>query len=107
MSWGFEFRQFGGRRYLILCEKKRTPKGPRNVRTIYIGTAESLLEKLATPGVPLKSFPFGPVVALLHAAQRTGLLGALSQALPDDTRGLSVPRVLFRQIAGRLRHPLS
>ncbi|MGI0155629.1 MAG: IS1634 family transposase, partial [Thermoplasmata archaeon] len=107
MSWGFEFRQFGGRRYLILCEKKRTPKGPRNVRTIYIGTAESLLEKLANPGTPLKSYPYGAVSALLHAAERTGLFAALARHLPDDARRLSVPRLLFLQIAGRLQHPLS
>lgn len=107
MSWGFEFRIIDGNRYLYLAEKRRTPKGPRNVRVIYVGTAETLLRKLSDPGTPLKSFPYGTAAALLHAAERTGLLSALQHHLRADSRTLPVSQLLFLQIAGRLERPLS
>lgn len=107
MSWGFEFRTIDGNRYLYLAEKRRTPKGPRNVRVIYLGTAEGLVRKLARPFTPLKSFPYGTAAALLHSAERTGLLTALDRHLRADARSLSVSRLLFLQIAGRLEKPLS
>jgi transposase len=107
MSWHFEFRNVRAYRYLYLVEKRRTPKGPRNVRQIYIGTAESLLRRLASPYTPLRSFPYGTAAALLHAAEKIGLLAALERRLSADARGLSVSRLLFLQIAGRLEHPLS
>ena len=81
MSWVFEYHAHGGRRYLYAVEKRRTPKGPRNTRYVYLGTAESLLKRLATPGKPLKSFEFGKLGAMVHAAQETGLLEALGTKL--------------------------
>lgn len=85
----------------------RTPKGPRNVRQIYLGTADTLFEKLSRPCSPLKSFPFGTAAAFLHAGEGTGLLAALQRSFPDGSRGLSVARLLFLQIVGRVEKPLS
>lgn len=59
ISWAFEYRANTGRRYLYAVEKRRTPKGPRNTRCVYLGTAETLLKRLASPDKPLRSFEFG------------------------------------------------
>ena len=108
MSWGFEFKKTQGRRYLCLVEKRRTEKGPRNVRQIYVGTAEALLQKLATPYTPLRSFEFGKMAALVHAATETGLLEALRRHAPRGLfDGYSVENLLFLQTASRVDRPLS
>ncbi len=108
MSWHLEFRSTDGNRYLYLVEKRRTEKGPRNVQQIYVGTADTLLRKLSSPGEPLKSFEFGKVAALLHAAQETGLLEAFRRHVPASLfDGYSVENVLFLQVAGRVERPLS
>ena len=108
MSWHFEFRIVDGNRYLYLVEKRRTEKGPRNVQVIYVGTADTLLRKLASPGEPLKSFEFGKMAALLHAATETGLLEAFRARVPSSLfDGYSVERILFLQLAARVDKPLS
>lgn len=108
MSWHFEFKTVTGNRYLYLVEKRRTDRGPRNVQVIYIGTAETLLRKLASPSEPLRSFEFGKVAALLHAAQETGLLEAFRTYVPSSLfDGYSVESILFLQLAARVDKPLS
>ncbi len=108
MSWHFEFKVVDGNRYLYLVEKRRTEKGPRNVQAIYVGTADTLLRKLSSPGEPLKSFEFGKMAALLHAATETGLLGALRTRVPHSVfDGYSAERILFLQLAARVERPLS
>lgn len=108
MSWGFEFKTVHGCRYLYLIEKKRLPQGPRNVRQIYVGNAETLLRKLASSGEPLKSFEFGKMAALLHAARETGLLDAFARFSPRSLfDGYSVQHLLFLQLAARVERPLS
>jgi hypothetical protein len=108
ISWSFEYHANNGRRYLYAVEKKRTPKGPHNTRYGYLGTAESLLKRLATPGKPLKSFEFGKMSALIHAARETGLLGAFQRHAPRGSfDGYSVENVLFLQMAARVERPMS
>ncbi|MGI0068239.1 MAG: hypothetical protein ACREB9_07520 [Thermoplasmata archaeon] len=108
MSWHLEFRVIDGNRYLYLVEKRRTPKGPRNVQQIYVGTAETLLRKLATPGAPLRSFEFGKIAALAYAARQTGLLEALGRYVPHSLfDGYSVADLLFLQTVARVEKPLS
>lgn len=108
MSWHFEFKTVDGNRYLYLAEKRRTERGPRNVQAIYIGTADTLLRKLASPGEPLRSFEFGKMAALLHAATETGLLEAFRARVPRSLfDGYSVERILFLQLAARVEKPLS
>ncbi len=108
MSWHFEFKTITGNRYLYLVEKRRTEKGPRNVQAIYIGTADTLLRKLASPSESLRSFEFGKMAALLHAARETGLLEALRVRVPASMfDGYSVEEILFLQLAARVEKPLS
>lgn len=108
MSWHFVFKDISGGRYLYFREKARTPRGPRTIRTIYIGTAETHLPKLSSRGEPLKSFDFGKLAALLHAARETGLLDALALRVPHSSfDNFSVATLPFLQVTGRVERPLS
>jgi hypothetical protein len=109
MSIAFETRSSKGYRYLYIVDRRRTPKGPRVVWKMYLGTAETLLKRLrGSPFTPIRSFPFGRTAALLHAARATGLLEALEHHLPRrEQDGPSVAELLFLQILGRAERPLS
>ena len=108
MVWSFEFRNCRGYRYLYIVQKARTPRGPRNVRQIYIGPADTLFRRLqARPG-SLRSFPFGKSSAYLHAARETGLLAALEANLPLEGRAAqAAAQLIFLQILGRAESPQS
>jgi hypothetical protein len=49
MTWSFERKNSRGRHYMCLVQKVRTERGPRNVKQIYLGTADALFEKLQGP----------------------------------------------------------
>jgi hypothetical protein len=104
--WLFEFRNCRGYRYLYLVQKARTPKGPRNVRQIYLGTADSVFRRLNRPSPPLKSFPFGLSAALLKAAEETGLLASLERRLSPEAMAAAA-QLITLQILGRAEKPLS
>ena len=105
MRWHFELRNCRGYRYLYLVQKARTPKGPRNVRQIHVGSADRLFERMTQPPRYLKSFPFGRSAALLHAARRTGLWDALLRHLPAPSARAAW--LLLVQILARAEKPLS
>jgi transposase len=105
MGWSFEWKNVKGYRYLIIVEKKWTPKGPRNVRQIYLGSADNIHAKLTDPPRRLKSFPFGKSAALLYAARRTGLWEALQRHLPGDSSAAAWE--LLVQILARVEQPIS
>jgi transposase len=105
MPWSFEWKNVRGYRYLYLIQKKWTPKGPRNVRQIYLGNADNVHSKLTRPPRHLKSFPFGKSAALLHAARQSGLWDALQRHLPGDSSAAAWE--LLVQILARVEQPLS
>ncbi len=105
MPWSFEWKNSRGYRYLCIVQKKWTPKGPRNVRQIYLGTPDNVYDKLTQPPRHLKSFAFGRSAALLHAARRSGLWEALQRHLPDDSAHAAW--LLLVQILARAEKPLS
>ena len=105
MSWSFEWKSCRGYRYLCLVQKKWTPKGPRNVRQIYLGSADNVYEKLTGPPRHLKTFPFGKTAALLYAARKTGLWDALLRHLPGNSAHAAW--LLLTQIIARAERPLS
>ena len=109
MSIVFEVRSFKGYRYLYIVEGRCTPKGPRVVWRMYLGTAETLLKRLqGAPSTPIRSFPFARTAALLHAVRATGLLAALERHLPRrEQDGPSAAELLFLQIVGRDERPPS
>ena len=94
---------------MCLVQKVRTPKGPRNVKQIYLGTADALFEKLqGPPSTPLRSFPFGLGAGLYHAFGATGLQEGFARHTPRSLfDGYRVENVLFLQLAGRVEKPLS
>ncbi len=49
MTWAFEWKNSRGYRYMCLVQKRRTEKGPRNVRQIYVGTADLYLDSGTRP----------------------------------------------------------
>ncbi|MGH9920005.1 MAG: hypothetical protein ACRD6W_14210, partial [Nitrososphaerales archaeon] len=105
MSWAFEWKNSRGYRYLCIVQKKWTPKGPRNVRQIYLGTADNVHAKLTQPPRHLKTFPFGKSAALLHAARRTGLWDALLNRLPGDSAHAAWE--ILVQVLARVEQPIS
>jgi transposase len=109
MAWAFEWKNSRGYRYLCLVQKKRTEKGPRNVKQLYVGTAKTLFEKLqGPPSTPLRSFPLGKMAGLYHAATETGLLEAFARNVPRSLfDGYAVENMLFLQLAARVDRPLS
>ena len=109
MTWSFERKNSRGRHYLCLVQKKRTPKGPRNVKQIYLGTADALFERLqGPPSTPLRSFPFGLGAGLYHAFVATGLQQGFARCTPRSLfDGYRVENVLFLQLVGRVEKPLS
>ena len=104
MGWIFDFRKVGPYHYLYLVQKGRTPKGPRNVRQIYVGNADTLFSKLTEPPRHLRSFPFGKTASLLWAARRSGLWEALVRHLGNDAHAAWL---LLVQVLARVEEPLS
>lgn len=110
MKWSFELRNCRGYRYLYIVQKAWTKKGPRNVRQIYIGTANTLHKRLhARPGsLSLRTFPFGKNAAYLHAAHETGFLRALEDNLPLKGKAArAAAQLIFLQVLGRAERPQS
>ena len=111
MRWAFEFKNSRGYRYLCLVHKQWIPgKGPRNVRQIYIGTADTLYEKLhaGLGELSLRTYSFGLQAALLFAARETGLLEALEKVLPvPDKAAHTAAHLIFLQVLGRVDTPRS
>lgn len=62
----------GGKKYWVMVESRRVNGKPRPVVIQYLGTAETLLERLQNPHSPasVKSFSHGAVAALLSLAKK-------------------------------------
>lgn len=62
----------GGKKYWVIVESRRVNGKPRPVVIQYLGTAETLLERLQNPHSPasVKSFSHGAVAALLSLAKK-------------------------------------
>ena len=101
-----------GRTYWRIVESRRIDGKPRPVPILYIGTADTLLEKLLEGGAsgPLRiqSFEHGSVAALKAAADRLGLADLIDQQVPGQSRvGLSVGQTLVLAALNRACHPCS
>ena len=101
-----------GRTYWRIVESRRIDGKPRPVPILYIGTADTLLEKLLEGGTsgPLRiqSFEHGSVAALKAAADRLGLADLIDQQVPGQSRvGLSVGQTLVLAALNRACHPCS
>jgi len=76
-----------GRTYWRIVESRRIDGKPRPVPILYLGTADSLLERLleAPAGrLRIQSFQHGDVAALKAAADRLGIIPLIDQHLPGQ-----------------------
>ena len=99
--------------HMCLVQKVRTPKGPRNVKQIYLETANALFEKLqGRPSTPLRSFPFGLGACLsliFVGAAQEGVVQQTPRSLFDgyrvETSSYSSSRVVWRRPRPARRWP--
>lgn len=100
-----------GHTYWRIVESRRVDGKPRPVPLLYLGTADSLLERLLEGGggpLRIQTFEHGSVAALKAAADRLGLAALIDRHLPGHVRkGLSVGTTLVLAALNRACHPCS
>ncbi len=99
-----------GRTYWRIVESRRIDGKPRAVPIMYLGTADSLLQRLleAPAGrLRIRSFQHGDVAALKAAADRLGVVSIIDQHVPQRRRGLSVGTTLLLAALNRAVRPRS
>jgi transposase len=71
----------GGKKYWVIVESRRINGKPRPIVIQYLGTAETLLEKLRNPGshATIKSFSHGAVAALLSLAKKLDVVSIINK----------------------------
>ena len=99
-----------GKTYWRIVESKRIHGKPRPVPLLYLGTADTLLDRLlkAPAGhVRLRSFQHGDVAALKAAADHLGVIDIIDRHVPRSRRGLSVGNTLLLGAINRAVRPRS
>jgi len=71
----------GGKKYWVIVESRRVNGKPRPIVIQYLGTAETLLERLQTPHshATVKSFSHGAVAALLSLAKKLDVVSIINR----------------------------
>ena len=108
-----EAKQIRGRTYYYLVWVARVNGRPRKVRTVYLGTAATLAERLeerrprAGP-LRLKSYPFGRAALLVRTARQLDLVATIDHyAHKRSTPGLTIGQYLLLTILARAYEPWS
>lgn len=99
-----------GRTYWRIVESRRINGKPRPVPVMYLGTADSLLNRLleAPSGrLRIRSFQHGDVAALLAAADRLGVVSIIDRHVPERKRGVSIGTTLLLGALNRAIRPRS
>jgi transposase len=100
-----------GKKYWSIVECKRINGKPRTRIIEYLGTAESLQERLKANGeVSLKSYSHGAVAALLKIATDLGIEKIINRHVPNGKQhrdGLSVGMSIVLAAIGRACEPTS
>lgn len=99
-----------GHTYWRIVESRRVNGKPRAVPLLYLGSADSLLERLleAPAGrLRIRSFQHGDVAALKAAADRLGVVSIIDKHVPKQRRGLSVGTTLLLGALNRAVRPRS
>lgn len=100
----------GGRTYWRIVESRRVNGKPRPVPILYLGTADTLLQRLleAPAGqLRIRSFQHGDVAALKAAADRLGVVSIIDKHVPRRGRALSVGTTLLLGALNRAVRPRS
>lgn len=99
-----------GRTYWRIVESRRINGKPRAVPVMYLGTADSLLQRLleAPAGrLRIRSYQHGDVAALKAAADRLGVVSIIDEHVAKRRRGLSVGTTLLLAALNRAVRPRS
>ena len=99
-----------GRTYWRIVESRRVNGKPRAVPLLYLGSADSLLQRLleAPAGrLPIRSFQHGDVAALKAAADRLGVVSIIDKHVSKQRCGLSVGTTLLLGALNRAVRPRS
>lgn len=100
----------GGRTYWRIVESRRIDGKPRAVPILYLGTADSLLEKLLaapTGRLRVRSFQHGDVAALKAAADRLDVVNIIDKHVSRRRRSLSVGTTMLLASINRAVRPRS
>ena len=101
-----------GRPYYYLRHCQRVDGQPKIVKTTYLGSAEQLLARLATPAPrpqprAVEIATLGDVAALYDVARQLDLVALIDAHLPKRAQGLSVGQYLLLAALNRAAHPTS
>ncbi len=102
-----------GRPYYYLVKMGRVNGQPRKVKTVYLGTGETLLARLNERAAPtealrLKSYPFGKAAALLRTATELNFVETVDHyCRKRSSGGLTVGQHLLLAILARAHEPWS
>ena len=104
-----------GKKYWSIVESRRINGQPRTIILEYLGTSESLLQRLQSESqLSLKSYAHGDTRALLDVAAELDIVNILNKHIPEGKRGniqtrnnLTVGLSLLLAAIGRACHPTS
>jgi transposase len=99
----FKIKHIKGIRYLYLIENARINGKVKQVKQICIGNADKIEQMYnGQLDVKIKSFPFGKVAALMHAAQKLDLINIIDSVVDKkDIAGLSVGEYILTLVSAR------
>ena len=103
-------KMINGRPYYYLVESRRVNGRPRPVVVQYLGTANSLLQRLQQPeGKPLRAriAQFGGVAALFDLARQIRLVELIDELAPKRHQGPSLGQYLLVAAINRCLDPAS
>lgn len=104
-----------GRKYWSIVESRRVNGQPRTFILEYLGTAETLLQRLLNEDTfSIKSYSHGDTTALINTAVELDIINTINKYIPtgkDGTKptrdGLTVGASLLLAAIGRACHPTS
>ena len=104
-----------GKKYWSIVESRRVNGQPRTFILEYLGTAETLLQRLQQEDTfSIKSYSHGDSTALINTAVELDIINTINKYIPtgkDDTKptrdGLTVGASLLLAAIGRACHPTS
>jgi len=109
-------RNSRGRKYWSICESRRVNGKPRNIPLVYLGTAETLLNKFSSSdsSIKIKSFAHGHVYSLFKLASELNIANIIDKHIPNKKNGkqivrnkISVGTSILLAAIGRACHPTS
>jgi len=104
-----------GKKYWSIVESRRVKGQPRTVILEYLGTAETLLQRMRDEGcVSIKTLSHGDTAALINAAIELDVIGIINKHIPPGKNGtkpmrdgLTTGASYFLASMGRACHPTS